>query len=291
MHSSLTVILLACFIVPAQKQADAPFAELDRQVKQEQGGLNGDHERLSKLFDAERKRLGNKFESELLKYIEGDLDKHYWLSAFLETPVYLHGNKPLPYLSLLIKQQGIAMLRGKTDEESLGMTVSLSVTAAVLSTQLGLNALAVSYKTEAERLLAQDTSMGAFFPAMDDEERRIYDALTPAASKKAPPLSEHDKAEPMPKATVSGGVLNGKAISLPKPRYPSMGTNVRVSGVVVVQIVFDETGNVIYAHAVSGHPLLLATSESAARQAKFAPVKLNGKAVKVSGVLTYQFVP
>jgi len=93
-----------------------------------------------------------------------------------------------------------------------------------------------------------------------------------------------------PRAPISGGVLNGKAISLPKPPYPPIAKQARASGTVVVQVVIDENGNVISAHAVSGHPLLQAVSVSAARQARFSPTKLSGQPVKVTGVITYNFV-
>ncbi len=90
--------------------------------------------------------------------------------------------------------------------------------------------------------------------------------------------------------TISGGVLNGKATSLPKPPYPSVAKAAKASGTVVVQVLIDEDGDVVTARAVSGHPLLKAAAVSAARQAKFTPTKLAGKPVKVSGVITYNFV-
>jgi len=61
-----------------------------------------------------------------------------------------------------------------------------------------------------------------------------------------------------PRAPISGGVLNGKAISLPKPAYPPIARQAHASGTVVVQVTIDENGNVISARAVSGHPLLQA---------------------------------
>lgn len=90
---------------------------------------------------------------------------------------------------------------------------------------------------------------------------------------------------------VSGGVLNGKATSFPKPPYPPAARAVRASGSVSVQVLVDEEGSVISASAVSGHPLLRAAAVQAARSAKFAPTILSGQPVKVSGVLTYNFVP
>ena len=58
----------------------------------------------------------------------------------------------------------------------------------------------------------------------------------------------------------------------------------------MVQVVIDENGNVISARAVSGHPLLQAVAVGAARQAKFSPTKLSGQPVKVTGIITYNFV-
>jgi TonB family protein len=90
--------------------------------------------------------------------------------------------------------------------------------------------------------------------------------------------------------SISGGVLNGKAVSLPAPEYPAAAKAVKASGTVSVQVLIDEEGNVIAATAVSGHPLLRASAVDAARAAKFAPTRLSGEAVKVSGVITYNFV-
>jgi TonB family protein len=90
--------------------------------------------------------------------------------------------------------------------------------------------------------------------------------------------------------SISGGVLNGKAIELPKPVYPPIARQAHVSGTVVVQVVIDEKGNIISAHAVSGHPLLQGVCVEAARGARFSPTKLMGQPVKVTGVITYNFV-
>ena len=105
-----------------------------------------------------------------------------------------------------------------------------------------------------------------------------------------PPPPKKEAPKPVPKQ-ISGGVLNGKATSLPKPPYPPAARAVRASGAVSVQVLIDENGNVVSASAVSGHPLLRAAAVAAARGAKFSPTKLSGQPVKVSGVITYNFVP
>jgi protein TonB len=89
---------------------------------------------------------------------------------------------------------------------------------------------------------------------------------------------------------ISGPVMNGKAVMLPRPEYPSVARAAKASGTVTVEITIDEEGNVIAARSVSGHPLLQSAAVTAARQARFTPTKMNGQAVKVSGVLVYNFV-
>ncbi len=90
--------------------------------------------------------------------------------------------------------------------------------------------------------------------------------------------------------TISKGVVNNSAISLPKPVYPAAARAVGASGAVNVQVLIDEIGNVISANAVSGHPLLRQASEQAALQAKFKPVFLQGTAIRVTGVIVYNFI-
>jgi protein TonB len=105
---------------------------------------------------------------------------------------------------------------------------------------------------------------------------------------KPPPVAPKP---PPPKTIVSGGVLNGKAISLPKPAYPPVAKAAHASGAVVVQVTIDEGGGVISASAVSGNPLLRAAAVGAARGARFSPTKLSGVPVKVTGTIIYNFAP
>ncbi|HKS27582.1 MAG TPA: TonB family protein [Pyrinomonadaceae bacterium] len=92
-------------------------------------------------------------------------------------------------------------------------------------------------------------------------------------------------------APISGGVLNARAVSLPKPAYPKVAKAAGASGTVTVQVLVDETGKVTSARAVTGHPLLREAAVQAAYQARFSPTKLSGKPVKVTGVINYNFVP
>jgi hypothetical protein len=162
--------------------------------------------------------------------------------------------------------------------------MSFNVTAAVLSQRLGLNSLSISYKKDAEKSLAENSGLYAYFPAMSEEELKIYDSLP--GSRRSSALD--DEFRDMPKARVHGGILNDRATRLPPPVYPVAVKEIR--GQVNVSIVFNEEGKVIWAHATSGPPALRKVAEDAARKAEFKPLLLEGKPERVFGVLIYQFV-
>lgn len=128
-----------------------------------------------------------------------------------------------------------------------------------------------------------------------EEERKLKEISRPTPTKDLyptpTPYQTPARKNPAGDKIISGGVLNGKAVELPKPLYPTAAKAVRASGAVNVQVTIDENGQVISASAVSGHPLLRSSAEQAARIAKFTPTILSGKVVKVSGVIVYNFVP
>lgn len=88
---------------------------------------------------------------------------------------------------------------------------------------------------------------------------------------------------------VSGGVLNDKATKLPQPSYPAVARSAQATGQVTVQVLVDEKGKVIDAKGISGHPMLQPAAIAAARQAEFKPTLVDGKPVKVSGTIIYDF--
>jgi TonB family protein len=88
---------------------------------------------------------------------------------------------------------------------------------------------------------------------------------------------------------VSGGVLNGTALSLPSPYYPESAKRMRISGVVAVEVIVDEAGKVMSAKATSGPATLRDVAVQAAQRARFSPTKLSGQPVRVSGMINYKF--
>jgi TonB family protein len=90
---------------------------------------------------------------------------------------------------------------------------------------------------------------------------------------------------------VDAGDVTSRAAYLPQPAYPPIGTRVHASGTVVIEVTIDQKGLVTSAHAISGHPLLQASSIAAARRTTFEPWIACGKPVKVKGTLRFLFAP
>ena len=82
----------------------------------------------------------------------------------------------------------------------------------------------------------------------------------------------------------------GHAIELPPPAYPPIARAAHATGTVEVRVLVDFDGSVSAAAAISGHPLLQAAAVSAARKARFTPMKYKGEPVKIVGVIQYHFV-
>jgi TonB family protein len=110
-------------------------------------------------------------------------------------------------------------------------------------------------------------------------------ATPPPPSKGAPPQASLSPK----KITVSGGVLQGKATRKVQPAYPALARTGRASGAVQVQVTISESGEVINARAISGHPLFRAAALQAAKQWRFKPTELSGVPVKTQGIITFNF--
>jgi TonB family protein len=132
-------------------------------------------------------------------------------------------------------------------------------------------------------------------PSVIGEPTPVF-TLTPTPSPRTIPSDQRPAAvvtstpaPPSMNQTVSGSVLQGKAITRVQPTYPPIARAARASGTVQVQVIISEEGKVINAVAINGHPLLRSASVEAARQWTFQPTKLSGAPVRVQGVLTFNF--
>ncbi len=132
----------------------------------------------------------------------------------------------------------------------------------------------------------------------DGPSRTLPNGITGTTSGPSKPDDDADTAKTIPPPVIAkkppsimktSKVLNGDAISLPKPSFPQTAVILNLQGSVRVQVTIDEKGNVISAKAADGHPLFRGISEQAARNAKFRPTLLNDAPVKVTGLIVYNF--
>lgn len=130
----------------------------------------------------------------------------------------------------------------------------------------------------------------------DDELEKAQDRYVcllyeSGAEKRARALEEHYRAMNRKPATLVDEVINGRALKLPVPEYPIEARRIRAHGVVLVKVTIDEAGKVAQATATCGHPYLRKASEDAALRARFSPTLVAGQPVKVTGIITYRFIP
>jgi TonB family protein len=88
---------------------------------------------------------------------------------------------------------------------------------------------------------------------------------------------------------VSGKVLQGKAVRRAQPEYPAAAVRERVSGSVIIEVLVDESGNVIDVKVKCGPGLLTGAALTAARKWKFTTTTLNGVPMRVIGTIKFNF--
>ena len=176
----MAVVTMAAVLValPAVAQeTPTAFPTLERHLKAQGGYWALNNRRVAAAFNVDRKRLGDKFVPELMRYLGDDPEKHYWIASYLSSDYYLQGSKPMPYLARLISEQGIHLCRAKGTQDARAQEVSLSVVAAVESYHLGLAHLACVHKTRAEFLMKREPILVGAMPAMTEENHKVYDGI------------------------------------------------------------------------------------------------------------------
>jgi TonB family protein len=87
-----------------------------------------------------------------------------------------------------------------------------------------------------------------------------------------------------------GDIQPPKLIKEVFPKYPEVGRQARVEGIVILEAKVDEQGNVIDARVLRSIPLLDQAAIDAVKQWKYEPLIFDGKARKVIFTVTVRFV-
>ena len=154
---------------------------------------------------------------------------------------------------------------------------TLSILIAVLT-------MVLSVAAQENKTQAQTSTTSEIQKPKSEVDRMIEDA-----AKRGERIIGTCIGEDCPQESTAGGVQTGRILRMPKPNYPAIAYAAHAQGEVEVRVIINEEGMVIAAAAISGHPLLQSACVSAARDAEFAPTLIDGKPVKVTGVIKYEF--
>lgn len=101
-----------------------------------------------------------------------------------------------------------------------------------------------------------------------------------------PPSSSGPKAP----VRVGGKVRAPKGVYMPAPYYPVIARQTKIQGTVVIDAVLDESGHVVEARVVSGHPLLIQAALDTVKEWRYEPSYLNNQPISVALIVNVSFV-
>ena len=101
-----------------------------------------------------------------------------------------------------------------------------------------------------------------------------------------PPLKGVASSRPL---LVGGKVQAPRLIQKVQPIYPVLARETRTHGLVVLDCVIDQQGNVTQVKLISGHPLLVRAALDAVQRWKYQPTLLNGIPIAVEMKVTVTF--
>ena len=85
------------------------------------------------------------------------------------------------------------------------------------------------------------------------------------------------------------GSLVGYATNQAKPVYPMAAKNMRMTGIVKVEVLVNESGEVTEVQNTTGPPMLQRAAVDAMKKWKFKPFSRDGQPVKASGFVNFNF--
>lgn len=171
--------LYSCATLDETPAKYSTFNDFDNYVKKT-GGWGWNNADKSKVFQEVRNSLKDSFESELLKYIKNDLTRTYWCGIFLGYQENL--NKNDVKLKLKIYETGIAVKTFPKSENSklqnaVARQITMMIVAALLYKKTGNTKRAKELKRDVGRVFAKYPVYEGAFPAMTEEDSKIYESL------------------------------------------------------------------------------------------------------------------
>lgn len=109
----------------------------------------------------------------------------------------------------------------------------------------------------------------------------VRKALAAKKQQAAPPMAPVQTAGAPQRIRIGGNVQESKLVKRIPPVYPPQAAQIRLSGVVHLDVIVDKEGRVANATVIGGHPLLIPAALEAVKQWVYQPTLLNGNPVEV----------
>ncbi len=110
----------------------------------------------------------------------------------------------------------------------------------------------------------------------------------PTAAPPPPPPPKKVDTTPQ-RIKVGGNVQSAKLVRQPRPVYPPLAKQARISGVVRLSAVISKNGTIQELQVISGHPLLVPAALQAVKEWVYQPTLLNGEPVEVQTQIDVNF--
>jgi TonB family protein len=151
-------------------------------------------------------------------------------------------------------------------------------------------------------LLSEDTFMRTIAAVREYDEHMTVGTRTdtdgavtftiaaPGANTSVGYAFSGDSQPPVPgRITVGGNVQQSKLVQQPRPSYPPLAKQARISGTVKLSVIIARDGTIQDMKVISGHPLLIPPTLEAVKNWVYQPTLLNGQPVEVMTQIDVNF--
>jgi protein TonB len=198
-------------------------------------------------------------------YFTSGLDFKKLNLTFLATPV-MPAAPPPPILSAAARPARISPIRNFTP----GLLTAPSFIP---------KAVAAGPASAAAPL--DDSMMGVAGGIPGGQAGGILGGVLGGELKGVPPPAAPVVAGPKVPLRIGGNVKAPRLLFGPDPMYPLLAKQAHIGGIVVIEAVIDEQGNVTGMRVISGHPILIPAALTAVSKRKYEPTVLDGEPMPI----------
>ncbi len=161
----------------------------------------------------------------------------------------------------------------------IGLVLLFSVLGSLASAQSAVEKLVKSYSCSK----ANEIAVSDYFTNFKEQQKQIADE---ERKKRESQIAQFGRVKPK----ISGHCWSGCPIRLVKPFFPQEAKRQRIFGQIIIETIVDENGKVIFAHPQKANPFFSRVARQAACLSSYTPQFFEGKAVRFSWIIIYNFI-